>query len=114
MVEKRKYADRREYLIRAVAERRRKIKLMAIHVKGGCCQVCGYNKCPEALDLHHVRGEKKFAIWHKGYARSWERVKKELEKCILVCANCHRAIEAGITQLSAAMLVEKRGELRET
>jgi hypothetical protein len=99
MPEKRTYADRREYLIKAVAKRRRKIKLMAIEYKGGKCQICGYNKYPGALDLHHINGQKDFGIGDKRYTRSWERIKQELDKCILVCANCHREIEAGITQL---------------
>jgi len=98
MPEKRTYADRREYLIKAVAKRRRKIKLMAIEYKGGKCQICGYDKYPGALDLHHINGKKDFGIGEKGYTRSWERIKQELDKCILVCANCHREIEAGITQ----------------
>ena len=99
MVYKRKYADRRQYLIKAVAKRRRKIKLMSIEYKGGKCQICGYSKYPGALDLHHINGKKSFGISDKGYTRSWERTKKELDKCILVCANCHREIEAGISQL---------------
>lgn len=99
MKEKRKYADRRESLIKAVAKRRRKIKLLSIEYKGGRCQICGYDKCPAALDLHHIYGKKDFGIGDKGYTRSWEVVKKELDKCILVCANCHREIEVGITQL---------------
>jgi len=105
VAEKRKYADRREELIRAVAKRRRKVKSMAIEYKGGKCQVCGYNKYPGALDLHHV-GDKKFGIADKGYTRSWEKVKAELDKCVLVCANCHREIEAGITQLPQVIEVE--------
>ncbi len=99
MADNRTYADRRKYLIRAVTKRRRKIKLLAIEYKGGKCQICGYNKCPGALDLHHFNGKKDFGIGDKGYTRSWERIKKELDKCILVCANCHREIEVGITQL---------------
>lgn len=99
MKEKRKYADRRESLIKAVAKRRRKIKLLSIEYKGGKCQICGYNKCPAALDLHHISGKKDFGIGDKGYTRSWKTVKKELDKCILVCANCHREIQVGITQL---------------
>ena len=98
MVEKRKYADRRKELIKAVAKRRRKIKLMAIEHKGGKCQVCGYNKYPGALDFHHISGKKSFNLGHKGYTHSWQTVLKELDKCLLVCANCHREIEAGITQ----------------
>ena len=100
MAEKRKYADRREELILAVAKRRRKIKTLFIEYKGGKCQVCGYYKYQGALDLHHVNpSEKKFGLGDKGYTRSWEVVKAELDKCILVCANCHREIEGGITQL---------------
>ncbi|MCL5016505.1 MAG: HNH endonuclease [Patescibacteria group bacterium] len=105
MAEKRKYADRREELIRAVAKRRRKIKALAIEYKGGRCQICGYNKYPGALDLHHLH-DKKFGIGDKGYTRSWEKVKAELDKCILVCANCHRELEAGITQLPEEIQVE--------
>lgn len=104
MAEKRKYADRREYLIKAVAKRRRKIKLMAINYKGGRCQICGYNKCAGALDLHHINGQKSFGIGDKGYTRSWEKIKKEIDKCILVCANCHREIEVGIAQLPKEIL----------
>jgi len=100
MTDKRKYADRREGLIRAVAKRRRKIKSMAIEYKGGKCQLCGYMKYQGALDLHHLNAaEKDFGIADKGYTRSWEKVKTELDKCILVCANCHREVEAGVTQL---------------
>ncbi len=114
-MDKRKYVDRRDELIKAVAKRRRKIKLMAIEYKGGKCQVCNYNKYPGGLDLHHVNPEtKKFGIADKGYTRSWDAVKIELDKCVLVCSNCHREIEAGITQLPWATRVEKRGEIGET
>ncbi len=99
MAEKRKYSDRAQYLIQAVTKRRRKIKSMAIEYKGGKCQICGYKKYQGALDLHHINGVKEFSIGEKGYARSWKRTKTELEKCVLVCANCHRELEAGITQL---------------
>ena len=100
MKERRTYADRREYLIKAVAKRRRKIKELSIAYKGGKCQICGYKKYQGALDLHHTRPEdKKFGIGDNGYTRSWLKIRTELDKCILVCANCHREIEGGITQL---------------
>lgn len=101
MVDRRRYADRRKELIRAVAKRRRKIKELAIAYKGGKCEVCGYSKYQGALDLHHVNPKvKEFGIGDKGYTRSWEKVKKELDKCILVCANCHREIEAGVARVN--------------
>lgn len=93
MTDKRKYQDRAQYLIKAVAKRRRKVKQMAIEYKGDKCQICGYNKYQGALEFHHINGKKEFGIGDKGYTRSWESIKSELDKCILVCANCHREIE---------------------
>ena len=101
MSDTRKYADRREALIKAVAKRRKKVKLMAIEYKGSKCQICGYKKCVAALELHHIKkSEKSFGIGDKGYTRSWEKTRLELDKCVLLCANCPREVEAGITQLS--------------
>lgn len=98
--DRRKYADRREALIKAVSKRRKKIKVLAIGYKGGKCQICGYHKYQGALELHHVKkSEKNFGIGDKGYTRSWEKVKTELDKCILLCANCHREVSAGIQKL---------------
>ena len=93
--DKRKYADRKEYLIKAVCKRRKELRLKAIAYKGGRCQICGYDRCIEALEFHHLNGSKKeFGISYKGITRSWEKIKNELDKCILVCANCHREIHA--------------------
>jgi len=100
MPDNRKYRDRREALIKAVTKRRRKIKVMAIEYKGNKCQICGYSKYPGALELHHInKSDKSFGIGDKGYTRSWEKVKQELDKCILLCANCHREVGAGVEKL---------------
>jgi len=112
--EKRKYADRAEYMKAAVDKRRKKIRQMAVEHKGGKCMNCGYNKCLKALEFHHLEsGEKDFGISAKGYTRSWKSVAEELKKCILLCANCHREIHEGITQLPQVIEVEKQGELLE-
>lgn len=70
---------------------RQKIKRKSIEYKGGKCEKCGYNKCVYALDFHHVdKTTKDFGISVK--TLSWERTKKELDKCILICSNCHREL----------------------
>jgi len=80
-------------LVEAVQRRRLKIKQKAVEYKGGKCCKCGYNKCIDALEFHHKDPLKKdFGIANKGYTRSWEKVKKELDKCDLVCSNCHKEI----------------------
>lgn len=73
----------------AVTRAQRKKKLKAISEFGGKCVKCGYNKCPDALEFHHLRDKAEspayiIARW------SWSRVKKELDKCQLICSNCHR------------------------
>jgi len=84
----------------AVIRRRHKIKEQAVEYKGGKCEVCGYNKYVGALQFHHLDpNEKDFHISQRGHSRSWERVRTELDKCIMVCANCHAEIHAGIVQL---------------
>ena len=93
MAEKRKYADRRKSIIAAVSKRRKKIKQMAIDYKGGQCSLCGYDKCPDALEFHH-EGSKDFGLAASGLTRSWDKTRQELEKCTLVCSNCHREIHS--------------------
>ena len=79
-------------------DRQRKLKQLAIDYKGGCCEKCGYKKYNGALDFHHLDPTKKdftiAKIRHTGFT---EKVKKELDKCILVCSNCHREIHGGIS-----------------
>lgn len=83
----------------AVQKRRDKLKVLAIAYKGGKCQCCGYKKFVGALEFHHINpDEKDFGISAKGYTRSWETVKKELDKCVLVCSNCHKEIHANIRE----------------
>lgn len=83
----------------AVIRKRKNLKLKAILYKGGKCQICGYNKCVDALEFHRLdESLKDFGIASKGYTRSWDKTKEELDKCILVCANCHREIHAGLIE----------------
>lgn len=81
---------------------------MAVARKGGKCKFCGYNRCIDALDFHHLE-EKGFGLSKDGVTRAWSKVEKELDKCVLVCANCHREIHAGLLQPSAVMLRGKTG-----
>ena len=75
----------------AVQRRRDKLKLMAIEYKGGKCLKCGYDKCPAALDFHHRdESQKEFGISKGGNTHGWEKMKPELDKCDLLCSNCHR------------------------
>lgn len=58
------------------------------------CQMCGYKKYPEILDFYHQNAESKdigINILMKTL-KPLDVIKKEIEKCILVCPNCHREL----------------------
>jgi len=93
--DKRTYGDRKQYLIKAVHKRRKKIRQMAVEYKGSKCERCGYDHCIEALEFHHEDpSQKDFGVSSQGYTRSWKRVQEELDKCVMLCANCHRELHA--------------------
>lgn len=89
----------------ATQKRRDKVKVMAVAYKGGKCQCCNYNYYIGALEFHHVNPEgKDFGISSKGYIHSWDKVKEEIQKCVLVCANCHREIHAGVRSCPSELI----------
>ena len=92
-----------------VDRRRKDIKTKAVAYLSGKC-FCGYDRCERALEFHHLDPLKKdFNIARSGYTRSWNSVKKEIEKCILVCSNCHREIHDGMhDQLKLIELQEQQ------
>lgn len=92
VIDKRNTYRCRKCRVDAVQKRRRKVKKMAIEYKGSKCAKCGLkDDCPDIYDFHHRdSNEKDFNLGHKGYCRAWEKVKTELDKCDMLCANCHR------------------------
>ncbi len=86
--------------VEAVQRRRDKTKQILVEYKGGKCEICGYNKCISALEFHHINpDEKDFGIGQKGYTRSIDKNKAEVDKCLLVCSNCHREIHEGLIDI---------------
>lgn len=68
--------------------RRYRTKKRAVDLLGGACVRCGWNENIVALQFHHKNDDKEFSIAN-GANKSWERVKDEVAKCELLCANCH-------------------------
>lgn len=67
-------------------------KRKSVELLGGKCQRCGYNKCMRALSFHHNNPIEKDLNFRHLRDWSWERVKKELKKCTLLCMNCHAEV----------------------
>jgi len=90
--------ERKQKNIDASLNHRRLNKKKLVEYKGGACKICGYSKCIQALDFHHINQlEKKFELTYMN--RTWDVLKEEVDKCIMVCANCHREIHAGLIEL---------------
>ena len=97
-----KQANTRQYCYDCLPEEnydgtilRQKIKQWALDYKGNKCEICGYNKCTDALDFHHINPKiKKFKLSDRNIPTDWATVQLELDKCILVCANCHRELHS--------------------
>lgn len=82
---------------------RKKNKERAVEYKGGKCLVCGYSKCITALEFHHLDpAQKDFSI-SANSNKAWYKIENELDKCILVCANCHREVHDGLIKIEDYM-----------
>ena len=89
----------KKVISKSVVSWRKRKKIELVEYKGGCCQICGYKKSVRALEFHHIDPkEKDFTISGKSW--SFDRLKKEVDKCVLVCANCHIEIHEGIISLN--------------
>lgn len=96
-----KYEKYRESNILAVKNRRLKLRRLAVDYKGGKCVICGYSRDIKALDFHHINeSNKEFGLSDRGMTRSWEKIKVEVDKCVLLCANCHREVHSGYVSLA--------------
>ena len=69
-------------------ERWKERKKQAVSYLGGKCVDCNKVYHPNVFEFHHLRD--KDASWNKVRLWSWNRIKNELDKCVLLCANCHR------------------------
>ena len=89
----------RKCISRRTTERQRKMKKAMVEYKGGRCQNpnCstpgGYNRSINGLDFHHIDPVKKeFSISQMRLTSMNDKIREELDKCLLLCANCHREV----------------------
>lgn len=81
-------------------ERRNRQKEKGMKYAGGECFVCGYNKCC-SLDFHHIDAEEKVFDLARIWNKNWELIKTEIDKCILLCKNCHGELHSGLFDLTS-------------
>lgn len=85
---------------------RKRKKQLLVDYKGGKCQNCGYKKSIGALEFHHINSEEKeFTISASSF--SFERLKKEVDKCVLVCSNCHIEIHEQLRENGESEIMKR-------
>lgn len=75
-------------------KQRNEKRIKAVEYLGGKCVSCGYCKNIAAFDFHHRHPSKKEFTLAGYWERSWNMIQKELDKCDLLCSNCHRELHA--------------------
>ena len=79
----------KSHKVRLATARKRLRKLKAIKFLGGKCKDCDEEHDPCVYDFHHVKGTKLMNP-SSALTRAWTTAVRELKKCVLLCANCHR------------------------
>lgn len=82
----------------AVTRRHQKMRKTLVAEAGGACVLCGYNRCLFSLHFHHVDPAKKSFQMTVAIGRSIAAFRAEATKCVLLCANCHGEVEAGMVE----------------
>lgn len=81
---------------RQTIDRQREFKRKCVEYKGGKCQICGYNKCNGALEFHHISSSlKEFQVSKNGLKKFDDSIKCEIDKCMILCSNCHKELHWG-------------------
>lgn len=95
--EKQQNRERKEKIDNHNKQRNTALKAKFAELAGGCCQKCGYNRHYAALDFHHIYpAQKKYTPAYIIYTNNFEKAWRELDKCCLLCQNCHVTYEAGV------------------
>ena len=82
-----------------------RLKIKALEYKGGSCNRCGYSKCIQALEFHHTEPhEKDFGFSGFAHRFPWAKVLAELDKCLLLCSNCHKEEHYGMKTAPSAAI----------
>lgn len=87
---------RNEKYARWQKKARRERKQELVELAGGKCVICGYDRCYTALEFHHKnedeKSDKSFGISQNGMLAKWDKLLGEVQKCVLLCSNCHREV----------------------
>jgi hypothetical protein len=90
-----------------MGERHHRHKVLLVEEFGGCCQRCGYQSDPRALVFHHIDPSTKSFTIAQRLSASLKTLRKEVQKCVLLCPNCHTEHHLGLWEMER----KRRGQI---
>jgi transposase len=96
VVEGRGYYRCKRCRLEGVSAHRRALKATLVTEAGGKCLLCGYDRCPAALEFHHLDPSQKRMTISGGLTLSIASARQEAAKCVPLCSNCHAEVESGV------------------
>lgn len=90
----------KDCLSKSNRDKKREFKRKIVEYKGGKCVLCSESSLP-VLEFHHIDPSKKEFSFGSKQPTVFAKVKEELDKCVLLCSNCHKKVHAGILSLSS-------------
>ena len=78
-------------------ERLKRVKIKMIKYKGGKCEQCSLTleeSHYSVFDFHHINPKEKDINFRRIKSQKWEKIKNEIDQCMLLCSNCHRIIHS--------------------
>ena len=92
------YKKKTQYYKDKAKENKNILKIKVNEIKSSMkCETCGENHIA-CLDFHHKNPDKKDFNISNAVSRGWklEKILKEIEKCVILCANCHRKLHSNL------------------
>ncbi len=85
----------------------KKLKKNIIIGFGGKCCVCGYDRCMESFDFHHLDPSKKSFNISSFKIKNKAQIYEELKKCVMLCSNCHREYHAKMIEIKNPIMFDE-------
>lgn len=84
------YRKNKESVLRRKRERKQEIKAAVRNMKDVPCADCGERYPYYVMDFDHIQGDKIANVATLVNNGNWLQILEEVQKCEIVCANCHR------------------------
>jgi hypothetical protein len=94
-----------------ITVRRQNIKKKILQQRGENCEICEYSICPRTLSFHHKNPKEKDFTVSANMEKSFDKIKHETDKCMILCANCHMELHEQTNGVDKIIAMLRAGKL---